>query len=88
MQTASGADRPPTQANFEKMLLGKNPTEVKAIMGGPPGNVLDVGSGKCWRYYFLTYDPDSEKVFEETQIFFDSDKTVDSVSYDEKCYFK
>lgn len=88
VQTARGADQPPTQASFEKSLLGKNPTEVKAIMGGPPGRVRDTGLAKCWRYYYPTYDPDSEKVFEEACIHFDLDKIVDRCFYFEKCYFK
>ena len=88
VQTARGADQPPTQASFEKSLLGKNPTEVMAIMGGPPGRVRDTGLAKCWRYYYPTYDPDSEKVFEEACIHFDLDKIVDRCFYFEKCYFK
>ena len=36
VQTARGGEQLPTQASFEKSLLGKNPTEVMVIMGGPP----------------------------------------------------
>ena len=47
------------------------------IMGGPPGRVRDTGLAKCWRYYYPTYDPDSEKVFEEACIHFDLPRRIE-----------